>query len=331
MIARDRPPRSSRSRKGELPSFELRRFAWGAPDRLELAGVFAGLDAPPGAPPVLVLSGAERTHRLPAATDDVSGVPENGRPWQAAFVWQEAPAAFQAATLELGPKLAVELPEPGADGAAPGKLALTLRSGLGEAPAGGSRERLRLEGDLLAVQEELREATAAAHRAQSDLSRARSDLDAEREGRAADAARFRDGLAQMGASAEAALAVEQATSRRLGDELKAALEAAEAKESELRLELDTAEAVWTESRSEAEAEIATLRARVEELEQGAAETEAVRAELAAARAGVAETRRQIQAAVDALEQARAGAERLAAEPAADDDPPADDEMVRGGS
>ena len=46
-------------------TLELERFAWGAPDRLEVAGTFTGLEEPDAAPPILVLSGAGRTHRLP--------------------------------------------------------------------------------------------------------------------------------------------------------------------------------------------------------------------------------------------------------------------------
>src|ERR1700755_3397234 len=74
--------------------FVLQRFAWGAPDQLELAGTFAGLGEPPADLPVLILSGRDGTYRLPAAAGDVSGAPENGQPWRAAFVWQEGPAPF---------------------------------------------------------------------------------------------------------------------------------------------------------------------------------------------------------------------------------------------
>src|SRR3712207_2553853 len=83
-------------------TFALERFTWSAPDRLELAGTFDGLDASPNGAPVLVLAGASGTYRLTAAPGDVSGPPVNGEPWSAAFVWHEAPAAFEAAMLELG-------------------------------------------------------------------------------------------------------------------------------------------------------------------------------------------------------------------------------------
>ena len=70
--------------------------------------------SPTAAPPMLVLSGAGRTHRLPRRattparrrTAAVGGRVRLGG----------APAAFDAAVLQLGGDLAVDLPEPGDDG-----------------------------------------------------------------------------------------------------------------------------------------------------------------------------------------------------------------------
>jgi hypothetical protein len=230
----------SESRNGR--SFALERFAWGAPDRLELSGTFNGLDEPPAGLPVLVLTGAELTHRLPAAADDVSGAPENGQPWSAAFMWQEPPAAFETAVLRLGADLAVELPDPGDDGDAPGDVELPVRSepGLGA-------ERLRLEAELLAGREELREARSALRRAEEELSRARQDLRAERDERSADAVRFREGLSQMRVSAQEALA------------------AKDAELVDVRGELAVAVAFRAEAESASKAEIAALRERLDEV------------------------------------------------------------------
>src|SRR5918999_2061009 len=94
-------------------TFELERFVWGAPDRLEISGTFAGVGDPPAGSPLLVVRGNGDTHRLPAVLDSVSGPPADGHRWLAAFAWLEAPVAFDAAVLELG-DLVVELPEPGA-------------------------------------------------------------------------------------------------------------------------------------------------------------------------------------------------------------------------
>jgi hypothetical protein len=230
----------SRSTNGR--TFALERFSWGAPDRLELRGTFSGLDESPGGLPVLVLTGAEHTHRLPAAENDVSGAPENGRPWSAAFVWQEPPAAFEAAVLRLGADLVVELPDPGTDGEAAGNVELAVRS-----DPGRGAERVRLEAELLTGREELRQARTAAHRAEEEVSRAREDLRVEREERAADAIRFRDGLAQMRESAEAALL------------------AKDAELSEVRGELEVAAAFRAEAESASQAEITVLRERLDEV------------------------------------------------------------------
>src|SRR4051794_12647404 len=53
-------------------NFELERFTWGAPDRLELCGTFAGLRDIPVDAPVLVVSGPETMHRLPVVPGTLS-------------------------------------------------------------------------------------------------------------------------------------------------------------------------------------------------------------------------------------------------------------------
>ena len=188
-------------------TFELERFVWATPDRLEIDGRFVGLDAAPPANPVLVLQGDDRTHRLAAVTDGL--VEGDGGHWHAAFAWQEAPTAFGTAQLELGDELFVELPEPrwDADPSALGVVEVRRRGG-------GGGDRLRLQGDLFAVRSELVEARARLERVEKELARAREDLDDERTGRAADAEQFRAALAEAQSAAEetisAALAEEAA-------------------------------------------------------------------------------------------------------------------------
>jgi hypothetical protein len=92
--------------------FELERFAWESPDRLELSGRFIGLPEGSAEAPVLVVVDRDRVHRLPAVVDDDAGPPEEGRPWRAAFAWQDAPVAFDFAELQLGSDIVVELPKP---------------------------------------------------------------------------------------------------------------------------------------------------------------------------------------------------------------------------
>lgn len=175
-------------------TFELERFIWATPDRLEIDGRFIGLEAAPPAEPVLVLQGEDRTHRLPAVAGGVAG--DGGERWHAAFAWQEAPTAFGAAQLELGDDLFVELPEPrwDAEAAEPAIVAVRRR--------GGGGERLKLQADLFAARSELTEAHARLERVEKELARAREDVDEERAGRAADAQQFRAALAEAQLAAE---------------------------------------------------------------------------------------------------------------------------------
>ncbi len=178
-------------------TFELERFVWATPDRLEIDGRFVGLgDTPPG-DPVLVLRGEDQTHRLPAVSNGAA-MDDQGQ-WHAAFAWQEAPTAFGAVELELGDELLVALPEPGADDdeSELGVLDVRRRSGA---------ERLRLKNDLLSVRSELDEAGAVRKRLEKELARAREDLAEERAARAEDAERFRGDLGEARELAEETVA-----------------------------------------------------------------------------------------------------------------------------
>ncbi len=270
MPAGDEPRRPSPDPQGDGPRFALERFAWGAPDRLELAGTFFGISDAPMAEPVLTVQGPKGTYRLPAVQNGV-GSPADGAPWAAAFAWLEAPVAFDRARLELGGVLAVELPGPGETEMGRSLPVEQHHEGNGAGPipdAEGAAGRLRLEAKLLDAQQQLEEERVAARRAQGELDRAHADLAGERERAAADAARFREGLATVRASAEEALAA-------------AALARSQADE-------------------EARTEIAALRERVAALEPAAAEVEALRSELDFARNALAEARSGAQELLDRL-------------------------------
>ncbi|CAA9491679.1 MAG: hypothetical protein AVDCRST_MAG69-1384 [uncultured Solirubrobacteraceae bacterium] len=90
---------------------ELERFAWAAPDRLEVVGRFTGLRNGRYDQPILVVHGADGAHRLPAAGEP----PVEGAVWHAEFAWREAPVAFAVAELHLGPGVVLELPAPSAE------------------------------------------------------------------------------------------------------------------------------------------------------------------------------------------------------------------------
>ena len=289
-------------------TFDLERFEWAAPDRLQLAGTFSGLGDGEAAAPTLVLHGAEHTHRLPVVEDD--SVPEDGEAWTGVFAWQDAPEAFETAELELGPDVSITLPEPRAGQRPFGGQRLRVRQAAEPAAEEGKQngshppaaERLRLQSELVAAQEEARELRAALERAEAEASRAREDLQAERERQSADSERFREGLASVQASAEEALAAEQHSAE------------------ELRAELDAAVA----AREESEAAMEPLRKQLAALEKTEEDNERLKAELELAhvQAEAARARREgaYGAAAEARDQVQALLERIVAvRDALDDD------------
>src|SRR3954451_14047883 len=178
-------------------TFQLDRFEWAAPDRLEIAGSFAGIE-PPRMAPTLVVGAADGPRRLTATPVDS---PVDGEQWTAAFLWQEPPVPFEQVELELGDGLSVVLPAPGS-----GDAALAIRG----APRPAA-ETLRSQAALLAAQEEAREALSARGQVLQELARVREDLEAERSAHAADAERFKRGLPRVRDAGEAALPATEAS------------------------------------------------------------------------------------------------------------------------
>jgi hypothetical protein len=230
----------------EPPSFELTRFAWATPDQLDVSGVFNGLDGEQPGAPALVVRGSNGEHRLPAVS--VSGDPADGARWTAAFAWQEVPDEVEDARLEFEGGLRVELPPPATE-REPVRVAV---DGTPAEPA----TAIGMQAALLAAEEEVREWQTTARQAEAELARVSEDLATERQGRAADAERFREALEKFRASAEAAVGEEASTREAL------------------------------------ESQLAASRERIAELERGAAETDAVRLEAENAR-GEAENLRTL--------------------------------------
>jgi DNA repair exonuclease SbcCD ATPase subunit len=243
-----------------VDQFELERFEWQAPDRLEVAGKFHGVQDAAAVTPVLVVSGGGTAHRLEAET--VAGPPEDGKSWRAQFVWDEAPVGVEAATLELGPDVVVDLPPPGA------QRALLRPRSVDEHEHAGSD--VALQAELLAAEQEAQELRAALERAEAELARARADVDTERTGRAADAERFREGLARVRALAEQALTEAQQRGQQAEADLSSELEAEQAARAQ-------AESDATALREQV-AEADELRQRLTVLQEVGAEADETRAE-----------------------------------------------------
>jgi hypothetical protein len=320
------------------PTFMLKRFAWGAPDRLEVSGTFGGLhDAPADASPVLIVSTGERIHRLPAVPNSLVGSPKEGRLWRAAFAWQDAPVAFEVAQLQIGADVVVRLPEPGATHRLSRPRALEVRTGgngddlleTGEAAsdergkrasiksnrngprrlagsprkdrgAGDGAERVGSKVDLLAAQEQVLEVGAALQQTQEELTRARDDLSAERERHAEDRERFREGLAKVQGSTEEALAVEQSATQQLGADLREGQDALDAKDTTLEdLRGKLEESVTAQTQQESKAQ-----AEIDALRERVATLERAGAEADQLRSELEQSRTQADNAQAGLEAAR---------------------------
>jgi hypothetical protein len=242
--------------------FDLERFEWNAPDRLEVSGQFHGFQEPPGEP-VLIVNSDSTPHRLEAAPDTV---PADSGQWRAEFVWDGVPVGVDSAVLELGPEIVFDLPPPGKGTT----QELDVRDADADAdpaapqPVGSD---VAMQARLLAAEQETEELRAALERVESELARARSDVESERAGRAADAERFRDGLAQVQASAEQAIAAAREQSERDGEALRERAAAAE----ELQQRLSVVEDAGTEAgelRDDAERLLARLTRLVDALGAG---------------------------------------------------------------
>ena len=312
------------------PTFELRRFAWGTPDRLEVSGTFGGLpDLAADAAPVLVVKAGETVHRLPAVPESLDGPPADGRVWEAQFAWQHPPVAFSTAELQLAADLIVELPEPGSkrrlarprmlkvrttshDAAEP-RAETAQATPNAEGPVNGRAASVGSQVELLAAQEEVREVRGVLQQTQAELTRAREDLQAERERRAGDSERFREGLAKLRQSAEDALTAEQVTVTQLGTDLRdaqAEIETKNAALEALRTQVEAADAARTQAEAKALAETEALGKQLAKLEHDGKEIERLRSELASRAAQIDATRAELETAHSAVDQARSDAERL---------------------
>ena len=109
------PAQSERRRTSRLMSdvreiaFELERFTWTEPDRLEVTGRWTGLEGRRLGRPVLMLSIGDDQRRLTALP---GGHLRGSGEWRALFTFDGDPATITGAELEVGRRLVVELPAP---------------------------------------------------------------------------------------------------------------------------------------------------------------------------------------------------------------------------
>src|SRR3954453_14011099 len=93
-------------------TFEVERFAWTAPDRLELEGRWTGVRGVRFVRPTLVLVAGEEHRRALPRLDHKPWPAEDGVLWLAAFPWDGAPLDADAGELSVAPGIVVPVPAP---------------------------------------------------------------------------------------------------------------------------------------------------------------------------------------------------------------------------
>lgn len=96
------------------PAFELERFEWAAPGRIEVVGRWSAIRGRRFVRPTLTLRGDGGAYRLLALLEHKPWAPNDGEAWIAAFPWEGEPLAFESANLAVATGIELELPPPGA-------------------------------------------------------------------------------------------------------------------------------------------------------------------------------------------------------------------------
>lgn len=241
-------PTSTPALAGGL-TFEVDRFDWVEPDRIEVTGRWYGLRGHRFMRPVLSVSAGDDQRRLLALLEHKPWASEDGDEWIAAFPWKGEPLDFDDAELAVAPSIAVELEPPRAPG---GKKRKPAPKAKGKAAPSRPDARTveRLERELAAAHAEREELKAELSllqgrlAAERDAAERREHHRASREERAAaeerdeaiaerDAARAeRDEARQAAMEARERLEAERIGRHEAGDDAHARAERAERQRDE---------------------------------------------------------------------------------------------------
>ena len=313
-------------------AFELERFGWSEPGRLEVVGRWSGLEGRRLGRPVLTVEAEGQRRRLTALPGgQLAGTGE----WRASFACDNDPDAITAVVLEIGRRLVVDLPPPRRGRRATGDQSLerlheerlrreaveatlaerdaellSLREEADAALAEREQEVETLRADGVRVEAELteaREALAAAEQERERLAGELERLTADLAIRDEELAAAREEVRRANVEAEERLAAERAATTEVREKLATAREEAEnvitneAQETErLRAELQAAREETERTVSAEQAETAKLR---EELATQSGEANGDDAEAAAAK-------RMYERIARELERERAAARSL---------------------
>jgi hypothetical protein len=261
-------------------AFELERFSWTEPDRLEVTGRWTGLEGRRLGRPVLTLTIGGEQRRLTALP---GGHLRGSGEWRATFTFDGDPTTVTEAELEVGRRLVVSLPPPRKRRPRPDDGALKEERARREAAEATIAERdaeivgLRDEaetviGEREAEIETLRGQLAAIEAAQAELQQQVEQMRADLANRDEELATVQAELQEARDAAEQRLAAERAATTEVREKLATAREEAEA-----TMETESQET------ERLRAELRTAREETERLvEAERAETARLREELAAA-------------------------------------------------
>jgi hypothetical protein len=201
-------------------AFEVERFEWTSPDRLELVGRWFGLRGQRFLRPTLDVEVDGERRRMLAVLEHKPWAPEEGQDWVAAFDWRGEPGNVDDAELTVSPEVAVQLPAPG--GAVEhGELPVVTAGD--RRPARRPRSAV-LEGELAAALADLERAGEELERTRRSHSEAAREL---RERLRGEHAKIRALEAEL-EQARAQIAAAEATAAEQADSLRDERDAARA-------------------------------------------------------------------------------------------------------
>ena len=285
-------------------AFELERFGWSEPGRLEVVGRWSGLEGRRLGRPVLTVEAGGHRRRL---TGLPGGQLAGGAEWRATFACDDDPDAITGVVLEVGRRLVVDLPPPRKRRRAKADQSLErlheerLRR---EAAEASLAER---DAELVSLREE---ADAALAERENEAEALRSELTAAQEALAA-AEQERERLAGELERVTADLGIRDQELTTAHEELRrATVEAEERLAAERAATTEVREKLAT-AREEAES---TITAEAEETERLRVELEAAREEtertLEAERAETAKLREDLATQADGDDSEAAAAKRM---------------------
>ena len=207
--------------------FELERFSFTAPGRLEVVGRWSGLEGKRLGRPVLTVEAGDLRRRVTALPGGQFRPSSTGE-WRAAFAYDGDPEAVTGAELEVGRRLVAELPRPRRRRPKPAAETPAAKPAAAKPPADSAAER-ELHAEVKRLRDELEPLRAEHERLDQEQ--------AELYQRVADAERGRDELVAELGDARTALDAANAERDGRGEEVE-----------RLRAELATAQEVRSGAR-----------------------------------------------------------------------------------